>query len=451
MPNTAKEQREHFDAARTAYESADVIVKRAAAEGRPLTEDESAEFDRWSQAGDESLETAKRMKASRDRLGEVRDLIAADNGDPDIVADDGRIDADEYDARYGAAWERYIRDGMHYLTSEERDVLVRASRIRRSSDFAFSGRTKDERDEFRRNPQAFYQDVFGLSDELRAQAIGTDSAGGYLVPEGFSAEIVSRLVRYGGMRGVSRVFSTPDGRPLPIPTNDDTSNVGELLGENTEAAEQDFTYGEIVLGAFKYSTKLVKVSREMLQDEGAGALEDIQMKMAQRLGRIENQHFTTGTGTAQPRGIVTAATSGVTAASATAITYNETLDLKHSVDPDYRAGAGFMLNDSTWLLLKKLADGDGRPLWSPPITEDAPARWDGDPVTVNQQMPAATTGNKSMLYGDFSHYRIRDVRGLVILRLDERFATADQVGFVGFMRADGDLIDSYAVRALTQA
>jgi HK97 family phage major capsid protein len=144
----------------------------------------------------------------------------------------------------------------------------------------------------------------------RAAGVGTGSAGGYLVPQGFRAQIVERMKAYGA---VSRSPGPQhhDRRALPWPTNDDTGNVGALLAENTQASEQDITLGTAQLGAYKYTSKIVRVSLEFLQDvDWIDAEAFLRRKFAERLGRIHNQHFTTGTGSSQPQGIVTGATSG---------------------------------------------------------------------------------------------------------------------------------------------
>jgi HK97 family phage major capsid protein len=257
------------------------------------------------------------------------------------------------------------------------------------------------------------------------------------------------------VQAVATVLDTQTGNPLPWPTNDDTGNVGALLAENTQASEQDVTIGTAQLGAYKYTSKIVRVSLEFLQDvDWMDAEAFLQRKFSERLGRIHNQHFTTGTGSSQPQGIVTGATSGVTAASTTAITSDELLDLIHSVDPAYRTSrAKFMLSDTALKGVRKLkATGTGEYLFQPSAQAGTPSTLFGSEYIVNQDMAVPATGVKSVLYGDFeAGYVIRLVKAFELIRMNERYADYGQVGFVAFDRADGLVQDSYAYRALTQA
>ena len=174
-------------------------------------------------------------------------------------------------------------------------------------------------------------------------------------------------------------------------------------------------------------------------------------RLGERIGRILNTHLTTGSGSSQPNGLVTGATSGVTAASGTAVTYGELIDLKHSVDPAYRGNATWMFSDATLAALKKLVDGDSRPLWNPGIANGEPDRLDGDRYVVNNDVLDMASSAKAIIYGDLSKYVIRDVAGMTLLRLNERYADVGQVGFIAFSRHDGDSLDATAFKCITMA
>jgi HK97 family phage major capsid protein len=163
-----------------------------------------------------------------------------------------------------------------------------------------------------------------------------------------------------------------------------------------------------------------------------------------RIGRITNRDFTLGTGSANPNGIVNAATLGKTGATGqqASVIYGDLVDLEHSVDPAYRAGARFMMHDQSLKVIKKLVDSQGRPLWMPGLVGGAPDTILGYPFTINQDLATMATSAKSILFGDFSKYIIRDVAEVSVLRLDERFAEFHQVAFLAFARVDGDLLDA---------
>lgn len=283
----------------------------------------------------------------------------------------------------------------------------------------------------------------------QVDTVSPDLGGHYTVQNELMRPLEMALLQFGGMRQVAQIIRTATGAELPTPTIDDTGNAGALLGEGLEHTEDDTEFSQLILNAYKYTSKRVPVSVEYLQDNAVNFVARIGGILGERIGRITNQHFTRGTGNSQPNGIVTASTSsGITTAAATTITYDNIIDLKHSVDPAYRdQGARFMFNDTTLKLLKKIkiaqfsGDTAGQPLWRAGLAAGEPNTIDGDPYTVNQQMESGS-GKKAMLYGLLSKYLIRDVRDITLVRLDERYAELGVVAFLAFSRHDGDLLDA---------
>lgn len=279
--------------------------------------------------------------------------------------------------------------------------------------------------------------------EQRALASGTDSAGGYTVPEGFWNEIIEARLAFGGIRnaGVTKI-TTGSGADLPIPTSDDTSNSGELLGENVQAGSQDITFGQKVLGAYVWSSKIIRVSYQLLQDGAFNMDSFLAKKFGERIGRIQSTYMISGTGTNQPEGILTGTTSGLTTAAAAAFTYAELVELEHSVDPAYRNAGEYLISDDFLQKARQLVDTTGRPLWVPGLTGGIPNTINGFRYTVDQNMPAATAALTPAVFGDLSHYWIRDVSGIQMLRLSERYADYLQVGFLAFARTDARKVDA---------
>lgn len=291
--------------------------------------------------------------------------------------------------------------------------------------------------------------------ELRAQGVGTGSAGGYFVPTAFRDKIIEQLKFFGAVREVSEVITTETGASLPWPTNDDTANVGAILAENTQVTEQDVVLGQATLDAYTYTSKLVRVSLQLLQDSAFDLETWLSRKLAERLGRATNAHFTTGTGTAQPDGIVTNATIGKTGTTGQTLTviYNDLVDLVHSVDPAYRnERSRFMSHDLSIATVRKLRDdsggaGLGRPLWEPSTQLGLPDSLMGYPIIANNDMPVMAASAKSIAFGDFqAAYVVREVLGIQLLRLEERYADYLQVGFLSFLRTDGTVQDANAVK-----
>jgi HK97 family phage major capsid protein len=290
-----------------------------------------------------------------------------------------------------------------------------------------------------------------LTPEQRAQSVGTTTAGGFTVPQGFLPEIAKTLALWGPMldSGLCRILTTDTGAALPWVTVNDTANTGEDHAENAAATDQDVTFGQRQLDAYLYDSGIVKVSFELLQDsafEMQSLLDDL---FGDRLGRRANAKLTTGTGTSQPNGIVTGSGLGVTAASATAIAADELFDVFHSVDPAYRGSpkCAWQFNDSFLKTVRKLKDGQGNYLWAMgDVKNGTPPTLLDKPYFLNQAMANIATGNRVAIFGDMSKYTVRMVKQMQMMRLNERFADQLQVGFMAWMRVDGEYSDAAAIK-----
>jgi HK97 family phage major capsid protein len=288
----------------------------------------------------------------------------------------------------------------------------------------------------------------------------TGSEGGFTVDTEVATSVIDALKAFGGMRQVSTVISTSGFGLLSFPTSNGTSEVGELVAENQPATDLDVSFGTVGLPVYKFSSKVVTIPIELLQDSNVDIEAFVQNRMVERLGRITNQLFTTGTGSAEPNGLVTGATVGVTAANGTGqvttTTYATLVNLQHSVDPAYRANAGWMMSDAAVREIRKIVDGENRPIFVPGYEVGnpggAPDRLLGQPITINQDVPVFAANNRSILYGDFSGYYIRDVMAVQMFRFtDSAFTKKGQVGFLAWMRSGGNLVDANKVRVLVQA
>lgn len=280
---------------------------------------------------------------------------------------------------------------------------------------------------------------------------GTGSEGGYTVETTVAAELLKALKAYGGMREAATVFHTSQGNPMNWPTMDDTGNVGELVAENAAASDQDASFGSVGLNVYKFSSKVVTVPIELLQDSQIDIEGTVIALLAERLARAQNTYFTTGSGTSQPRGIVTAAGAGKVGAtgSATTFSYDDLVDLEHSINSAYRKlpGVGFMLSDAALKVARKIKDSNGRPIFVPGYEQGtpggAPSTLLGRPIVVNDDIAAPAASAKSVLFGVLKNYRIRDVMGATVFRFtDSAYTKNGQVGFLAWQRSGGNLLDN---------
>ena len=280
--------------------------------------------------------------------------------------------------------------------------------------------------------------------KLEQRMTTTDGAGGETIPEGFMPQWELSLLAFGGMRQTSEIFRTAGGEDMPWPTTDDTSQTGELMTEGSAASTQDVATASVVFGAFKYGSKVIKVSFELMQDSAFNLMAELGRIGGTRVGRITNTHFTTGDGSSKPRGLITAAGVGVTAASATVITTDELFDLLHSVDPAYRmpGGTGWQMHDQTAKHIRTKKDQDDQYLWQPGLQAGQPDMLLGYPVTVNQDIAQIATTNKVMAFGALDKYKIREVGSVRLRVTEDRYWEEDNIGFMVVERVDGDLLDA---------
>lgn len=284
----------------------------------------------------------------------------------------------------------------------------------------------------------------------------TGNQGGYTIAQGFAGAIDIAKKFAGGVADVARKRNTDSGNDIPYPTWNDTSNYGHLIGEGAEIITgSNGTFGNVTLKAYKFSSDVIPVSYELLNDSAFNFENDILIPgLSRRVFRNQNKYFTTGSGTNQPQGFAKAAGS-YNATNTSSITVNDIVGLQGSVDRAYRSSnsSGFMLNDGTLTAIKQLSlspSSYSYPLWMPGLSAGDPDKILGQPYTINNEMDDVGAGNAPMAYGDWNEYIIRSVNGFRIIRLNETFALNDEVGFVVIARADGKLLNSNAIKVLQQ-
>jgi HK97 family phage major capsid protein len=401
------------------------------------------------------------IQALRERRGTIANALKELVGKPDWDAatdqpiyDKAMVELDAVDAgikRFNDANAKIAEDAITYNMAEGADRISRKDDDKGMAVYAKWLRGGDK---------ALNDADFAFIRNTMSTTTGSE--GGFTVATEVASSVIDALKAYGGMRRVADVFSTIQGNPMSYPTSDGTSEEGELVAENASASDADVSFGTVGLPVYKFSSKVVTVPIELLQDSSIDVEAFVRQRLVTRLGRSTNRFFTTGTGTAQPNGVATAATVGVTAANGstqvTAITYDSLVNLQHSVDPAYRETGlcSFMFNDTTLRELRKIKDANLRPIFVPGYDETnpegAPDRLLGAPIVINQQVASMAAGARSVLYGDFKGYKIRDAMQMEMFRFtDSAYMKKGQVGFLAWLRSGGNLADVGAVRVFVNA
>ena len=305
-------------------------------------------------------------------------------------------------------------------------------------------------DDYRKNFWNAMRSKAPMPAVTNALQVGTDSEGGYLVPDEYERTLVEALEEENIFRQMAKVIKTSSGdRKIPVVASKGTAS---WIDEEGAYPESDDSFGQVSIGAYKLGT-MIKVSEELLNDSVFDLQSYISREFARRIGAKEEEAFFTGDGKGKPLGVLAAtggAETGVTAASATAVTADELMDLYYSLKSPYRKKSVWVLNDSTIKAIRKLKDNNGQYLWQPSLTAGTPDMILGRPIKTSAYMPAMAAGAKTIAFGDFSYYWIADRQGRTFKRLNELFAATGQVGFLASQRVDGKMILAEAVKVLVQ-
>ncbi|NQX68479.1 phage major capsid protein [Paenibacillus alba] len=380
------------------------ILDRGTNEKRGLTPEENAQADKI-------IADEVELRGKIERFEKLEDMQRSLDGHENRHA--AAAEENKLNPEYRKAFQRFLQVGMHEMTQEERQAL-----------------------------QAGYRP---LEQEERALAAGTATAGGNTVPTDFYDSLITAMKYFSSFYEDANVIDTTSGNTLLIPTGNDTGNVGRIIGENVAANTNiDPSFGQKSVGSFIYTSDVVLVPVGLLQDSAFDLETWLRDKLAERIARAANAHFTTGTGTGQPEGIVGQAALGKTGivGQTSTVVYDDLVDLIHSVDIAYRARSKFQFHDNTLKALKKLKDSQGRPLWLPGIAYKEPDLINGYGYSINNDMAQMAAAAKSILFGDFKTYMVRRVRNPIMVRFGEKYMDAFQVGFVLFFRQDGRFISA---------
>ena len=402
---------------------AEALLEKAEAEGRDLTPEESAEFERLT--GEVEKLTLQIEREERARGG--ANPVGPDGKPQPIV---------------GRRMFPGMEPGDELRADGWMPPVVRAA-LERTAD-------PEYRAAFWRAVRGWpappsYEDLAVLHDPaVRSLVVAVGEQGGYLAPVDFERQVVQALAEENVIRQVATVQRFANDREVPIVA---AAGAAQWIGEQADYPVSDPSFAQARLGAHKLA-RIILVSEELLQDSAVDLEALLRGLIARSFGEAEEAAFVAGDGNGKPRGVLLDCQVGRTAASSTAVTGDELIDLAHSLRPPYRRRAVWVMNDETLAAVRKLKDNTGQFLWQPGLRDGEPDRLLGRPVLTTPAMPPIGGGARSILFGDFSYYWIADRTGLVLQVLRERYAEKGQIGFKAMVRVDGRLMVPEAVKAL---
>lgn len=296
--------------------------------------------------------------------------------------------------------------------------------------------------EVRANPQ-----------EVRDLTKLTAAAGLNTVPTSFYGRLVEHLIEVSGiMQAGPTVLNTTSGEVIQIPKTTAHTGNPAVLAEAGTILENDPTFGQVSLGAFKYP-RMVQLSSELLSDSGVDMEGYIAKSVGRALGNSFGADLVTGAGTTVPRGVIIDAGAGSTGPTGTSTTFGTQstagqgfdllIALYHSVISPYRASksCAWLMNDTTASKVRMLKDSTGAYVWQPAVTLGAPDMILGKPVYIDPNVASPGANAESIAFGDWSTYFVRLAGGIRFERSDDFAFGNDLVSFRAILRGDGALTD----------
>ena len=387
-----------------AWEAAKEINERSIADGADGTltaEDQAA----WDKANSDIDALDTRVKALVDAEQRSRDLEASLKP---FGVDERKSDGD------GTVEDREAAEVRKFLAGETRSLNVSPKGSR----------------------------SFAEARDLSKLSAG---AGANTVKTSFHDKLVAHMIEVSGVLNAGpTVLQTTSGEQIQVPKTTSHSTAA-LIAEAGTLTESDPAFGQVPLDAYKYAFS-VQVSTELVTDTSVDLLGYLAMQAGRACGNALGTHLVTGSGSSQPNGIVTAATTGVTSGTGVTggFTADNLIDLYFAVIAPYRnsTSCAWIMRDATLARVRKLKDLNDQYLWQPSYQVGAPDALLGKPVYTDPNVAATALDAKSVLFGDISQYYVRLAGGVRFERSDEFAFQNDLVTFRAILRGDGDLVDT---------
>ncbi|NCB35629.1 MAG: phage major capsid protein [Clostridia bacterium] len=396
----------------SAVTSARALLNKASNEGRDMTSEELGQYNGFDAEIDKLTADIQREERMAEREAQFAGSANGGNNPANRSQPGGAARA----AEDRTSTPEYRQSLLSYLVTGESDGSV-----------SFDRRNDETRS------------ILGLS------LTGVGATGGVLAPTALERVLLDFSAQHNVMRRLASVRSSNSDVEIPYSAN---RTVAYHLDEGADFTPSTPSFDKLSMSAYKTGALSV-VTIEAMQDMFLDLENWIRDDFGVAFATLEETDFVKGTGDKQPRGFLLDATAAATAASATAISTDELIDIQHALKRQFRKNATWLMNDATLKIIRKLKTGDGQFLWQPGLQAGQPTTLLGRPVETSDDMDAAAAGKKAIAYGDFSWYRVLDRRGLYIQRLNELYATSGQVGFLAYKRYDAKLLDANAIQLLT--
>ena len=287
------------------------------------------------------------------------------------------------------------------------------------------------------------------SEELRCSQKGFDRASPFYIPTTIANRIIKAVKDRCPILARATIYNVKGTLKVPVWGKANTTHdiaVGYQT-EFTEITADSGKFTSVDLGGY-LAGALTLIGKSVENNGSFSVVDFIVNQMAEEIATWIEGQLLVGTGSSAAQG-ATNTTTVLTAASATAITADELIDLQAKVKQAYQANACWIMNPATFTAIKKLKDGNNRYLLQDDVTGEFPFRLLGKPVFLSDNMPAIAASAKAVLYGDCSGLSVNFRENISIQVLQEKYATQHAIGVVSWFEFDSKVTDNQKLAVLT--
>ena len=289
-----------------------------------------------------------------------------------------------------------------------------------------------------------FKDMLHTGMPQKALRRGSAGSGNFIVPDTFEQKLVKGLTEKSLIRKLSTVMKTNARMRIPTIIADGEAT---WIPENEPVQFSEAVYGEIVLDAYKLAHKVI-VSDEMLEDAQFDVEDYIRQLFVESVSAAEELALFIGDGNGKPTGLLHQASTGWVSEKAGDITYDDILNLIHSVKSPYRKNAVLVMSEDAITKLLSIIHYHGDSPWDVSLKDGTTKTLFGYPVYTTNYLDRVLPGTKPVLFGDFSYFWIGERGKRSVKRLIERYADTGQVAYITTERIDAKLVLPEAIKSL---
>lgn len=320
------------------------------------------------------------------------------------------------------------------------DATINAIQTERALDAEAPKTEEEKRSLEERETEAFENFVRGIESRTGEIQL-TQGLNGKIVPTTIANKIIKAVRDKVPYLQIADVVNTNGKLCVPVYGEDATNYINaDYVDEGSALTDNIGKFTTVDLTGYVVGA-LSLVSKKLINNTDINITEFVVNEVARAMSDKLEKEFTVGTEN-KISGVLSG-TVRVTTASTSAITYDELVDLKHSIKKAFRKNAKWVMNDLTYTAICKLKDQNGQPYF-----KDDDYKILGCEVLVSDSMPVIGAGAKAIAFADFSGFTIKATKAVEIQILREKYSDRNMLGVIAFGEFDAKITDAKKVGVL---